>query len=137
MFAVSVCLVVGSFLGGYAAGRRRAAEASPNGGAASVNGAVPSTVTQLSADNPDGVIVPADVVRTLGIHTSRIAANTQSRPLRMPGSLMLDSNRLARIHSRFEGHVMSLGMTDTGDESRPLQFGDAVHKDQVLAVIWS
>jgi cobalt-zinc-cadmium efflux system membrane fusion protein len=55
----------------------------------------------------------------------------------MPGSLMLDSNRLARIHSRFDGHVMSLGTTGEGKSARPLQFGDPVKKNQIMAVVWS
>jgi cobalt-zinc-cadmium efflux system membrane fusion protein len=45
---------------------------------------------------------------------------------------------LARVHSRFEGHVVALGtFHEPQGKSRPLQFGDAVAKDQTLAVLWS
>jgi biotin carboxyl carrier protein len=60
--------------------------------------------------------------------------------LRLTGKLFVDPNRLSRVHCRFAGQVVELGRVDqaaeTG-ESRPLRSGDAVRRDQLLAVVWS
>jgi cobalt-zinc-cadmium efflux system membrane fusion protein len=67
---------------------------------------------------------------------------------------MLDANSLARVHSLFNGQVVSLGKADSHQQKVGLAFpaellhdktsdhgtlraGDFVKKDQVLAVIWS
>src|SRR2546421_442752 len=63
------------------------------------------------------------------------------------GTVALDNERLARVHTRFAGEVMAVG-TPTGHETtelpdegssaeRPLQVGDRVRKGQLLAVVWS
>ncbi|HEX4145001.1 MAG TPA: efflux RND transporter periplasmic adaptor subunit [Pirellulales bacterium] len=58
--------------------------------------------------------------------------------LRLSGKLFVDPNRLSRVHSRFAGQVVELGRFDPADgESRPLRHGDAVRRDQLLAVVWS
>jgi len=59
------------------------------------------------------------------------------------GRLNLDPNRLIRVHARFGGQVLSIGQHEgdpgnaASQKTRPLQFGDAVKKGQVLAVVWS
>ena len=61
-------------------------------------------------------------------------------PLRLTGTLVIDPNRLSRVHARFAGQVMELGRFESpaGQEPpRPLRYGDAVKKDQLLAVVWS
>ena len=61
-------------------------------------------------------------------------------PLRLTGTLVLDPNRLSRVHARFAGQIMELGRFESpiGQEPpRPLRYGDAVKKDQVLAILWS
>jgi cobalt-zinc-cadmium efflux system membrane fusion protein len=64
--------------------------------------------------------------------------------LRFAGSLFLDENRRARVHSRFPGEVVSIGPLKAGADpatdpvgGRPLRAGDRVEQGQVLAVIWS
>jgi cobalt-zinc-cadmium efflux system membrane fusion protein len=130
------CLAAGA-TAGYFFSTRRPAEPAAMPPTHPVRRDEPAPGARLAPDRADVLVLPDDVVRSLGVQTTRVVSNHQPRPLRMPGSLMLDSNRMARIHSRFEGHVMSLGMTGAGQGSRPLQFGDAVKKDQVLAVVWS
>jgi cobalt-zinc-cadmium efflux system membrane fusion protein len=55
----------------------------------------------------------------------------------------LDPNRLARVHARFGGQVLAIGQSElepgyaVNPKPRPLQFGDAVKKGQLLAVVWS
>ncbi len=65
------------------------------------------------------------------------------RSLVRSGRLNLDPNRLARVHARFGGQVIAIGQTEfepgfaVNQKSRPLQFGDAVKKGQLLAIVWS
>ncbi|MGC3972480.1 MAG: efflux RND transporter periplasmic adaptor subunit [Pirellulales bacterium] len=105
---------------------------------ASQSSADAKTDAHLADGRPDTLILPKDVIKRLGVRIAEVEPAPKSRPLRLPGSLMLDPNRLARIHSHFEGIVMSLGTT-TGDDGkpRPLRFGDHVKKSQTLAVVWS
>jgi cobalt-zinc-cadmium efflux system membrane fusion protein len=65
---------------------------------------------------------------------------TVPKRLRLSGKLFVDPNRLSRVHSRFAGQVVELGPVDPAAEvgqSRPLRYGDAVRRDQLLAVVWS
>lgn len=98
----------------------------------------PKHEASLAQGRPDTLVLPIDVMKRLGVRIAQVEPAPNSRPLRLPGSLMLDSNRLARIHSRFEGIVMTLGtITPPGEKPRALRFGDTVKKDQTLAVVWS
>jgi cobalt-zinc-cadmium efflux system membrane fusion protein len=53
----------------------------------------------------------------------------------LPGTLSFDADRLSHVHARFAGEVVEIGVVQ--GSSRPLDFGAAVHKGQLLAVIWS
>jgi len=63
----------------------------------------------------------------------------------LSGSLALDTDHLAHVHTRFMGEVVELGtIADPGSATeggspitRPLRFGDVVEKGQLLAVLWS
>ena len=54
--------------------------------------------------------------------------------LELAGTLMLDSDRLAHVRSRFAGEIVELG---AGEGTSPVSFGQPVRKGQLLAVIWS
>lgn len=104
------------------------------------------SLAALVPGEADTLRVPADVVRKLGIRTAEVKRATQPRPLTLPGSLALDANRLARIHARFAGEVVEIGRLPDGDANlsssgpsvwRQVQLGDKVHKNQLLAVVWS
>lgn len=99
----------------------------------------PTERARLVPGETGTVFMPQEVVQRLGVRVGKVEKVPDAQPLKLPGSLMLDSNRLARIHSRFDGHIVELGMHKGADgkPDRPLQFGDEVEKDQVLAVIWS
>ncbi len=103
------------------------------------------TLVELAAA-PATIRVSAAGMKSLGIETARVAHAPPPEPLRLSGSLLLDPNRLVRIHARFPGELVSLGMVpvDPAENGaapwrncRPLQYGDKVVKNQLLAVVWS
>jgi membrane fusion protein, heavy metal efflux system len=90
----------------------------------------------------DGLELPAETVKILGVKVASVEKSTQPRKLELAGTLGLDTNLLARVHTRFAGEIMQI--TDVPDESstgetkfRPLDFGDKVEKNQLMAVVWS
>ena len=48
---------------------------------------------------------------------------------------MFDTNRLSHVHTRFPGEITEIGTVPGG--YRPIDFGETVHKDQLLCVLWS
>jgi cobalt-zinc-cadmium efflux system membrane fusion protein len=97
---------------------------------------------------PDSLEIPADVVRSLGVRTALAVAATRPRPLApFPGTLSLDIDLSARVHTRFAGEVVALGSSGGGEitdlpqpgssAAGPLSVGATVHKGQLLAVVWS
>ncbi len=91
----------------------------------------------------DEILIPAAAAKRMGMRTG--PASTAARPIQLPpfqGTLALDSNSLARVHSRFPGEVTALGETapepnTAGYPPRPLRYGDRVRKGDLLAVVWS
>jgi cobalt-zinc-cadmium efflux system membrane fusion protein len=55
--------------------------------------------------------------------------------LELSGTLMFDTNRLSHVHARFPGEITEIGTASGG--YRPVDFGETVHKDQLLCVLWS
>lgn len=133
-----VILAIGVAAGYFARGRLSEASKSVPQPVAEPTPAA-SERARLVSGEPGTVFMPQEIVQRLGVRVGKVEKVPDAQPLKLPGSLMLDSNRLARIHSRFDGHIVELGMHkgDDGKPDRPLQFGDEVEKDQVLAVIWS
>lgn len=95
----------------------------------------------------DALTVPEDVQRSLGVRV--VAAKPATASRRMPalkGTLAIDNNLLARVHSRFAGQVVTFGTLDHGETDafapaahgrRALQVGDEVVEGQLLVVVWS
>lgn len=113
--------------------------------------AEPSGV-ELAADTPNTLIVPAEVLTSLGIRKANqdliatAKAPTTSRPLVLPGTTAFDPARLIRIRARFApakveqvGTVHDLGPSGMAtSEVRELRTGDRVKKDEtVLGVFYS
>ena len=67
---------------------------------------------ELVPNRPDTLRVPDDVVRTLGIRTAPAQTPTRSRTLVLSGSLVLDTDHLAHVHTRFAGEVIELGTVE-------------------------
>ncbi len=102
----------------------------------------PSGGAELVPGSPDSLRLAEDVVVKLGIQNDQVQKATQPRPLTLVGSLALDANRLARVHTRFAGEVVEVSKVlewPTGGTTtlRQVQMGDKVQKDQLLAVVWS
>lgn len=103
------------------------------------------TRAELVSSRRAALRIPPDVVKALGIATAAVAVPEHARSLVLSGSLALDTNRLAHVHTRFQGEVVELGTiadpargTNGGHAAtRPLRFGDAVEKGEILAVLWS
>jgi cobalt-zinc-cadmium efflux system membrane fusion protein len=63
----------------------------------------------------------------------------------LAGSLAFDPDRLGRVQSRFQGEVISIGLsrepsTDSSGQTikdAPLRYGNRVEKGQLMAVVWS
>jgi cobalt-zinc-cadmium efflux system membrane fusion protein len=107
---------------------------------------------KLVAGEPNSLLVPEDVRKSLGIRqggVDQIAVAekpTRTRPLVMPGSTALDPARLIRVRVRFApAEVVEIGKIDDPHSSpgdipplrRDLQVGDPVKKGDLLAVLFS
>lgn len=102
----------------------------------------PSLTPVQSSQNPDAmtvnsesVQVAADVARKFGIRTTAVKRATEAESLKLNGSLILNANRMSRVHTRFAGEVVEISLKQPDGE--PLGFGDTVSRGQLLAVIWS
>ncbi|MFO0969205.1 MAG: efflux RND transporter periplasmic adaptor subunit [Gemmataceae bacterium] len=95
----------------------------------------------------DIIEISPQAVRAMRIETQVVGRTAgRKQTMRLAGCLSLDTNLLARVHSRFAGEVVALG-TNLGTEitkreeetpsCRPLRPGDAVKRGQLLAVVWS
>ena len=98
----------------------------------------PTRLVEYVADVPDTIrFVNAESRNQLGIRTDVVHESPPPQPLRLPGSLFLDPNRLIHVHSRFSGEVVVIGQIHDGERPRPLRYGDRVTKGQLLATVWS
>jgi cobalt-zinc-cadmium efflux system membrane fusion protein len=98
------------------------------------------------ANRPDTIRFTDEAYKTVGIQTVTVEPAPPPDPLRLPGSLVLDPNRLVRVHSRFTGELVRIGDVNPqagdngkreGQTSRTLRYGDYVSKGDVMAVVWS
>ena len=98
----------------------------------------------VAGDSPT-VRLSSEAEAALGVKTAAVRTAPHGDSLMLTGSLLLDSNRLAYVHSRFSGEVVSIGTTaplahEFGAHEgslRPIRVGDVVKKGQLLAVVWS
>ena len=90
---------------------------------------------QLVPGTNDLLRVEAEVAQRIGITIAEAQAAQLADSLQLSGTLTLDVTHLQEVRSRFAGEVADFGKTPDG--SRPIQFGDRVAKNQLLAVVWS
>jgi membrane fusion protein, heavy metal efflux system len=104
------------------------------------------TLVTLATDRANTIRITDEGMKVLGIQTIEVRPSPPPEPLRLPGSIGLDPNKLVRIHSRFAGELARIGtISELGagadhkvrPKSRPLRYGDKVKVGQVLAVVWS
>ncbi|MDB5387409.1 MAG: family efflux transporter subunit [Planctomycetaceae bacterium] len=144
-----VCLGLAAAAGytGFHLGQR---EAAPHLVAREAEDAHPD----VKADLTGAEVIPGDIPKlrlsseafdALGIELAAVKRATANDSLALTGSLLIDSNRLAYVHSRFSGEVVSIGtiaaepheFSPQHDPTRPIRVGDMVKKGQLLAVVWS
>jgi cobalt-zinc-cadmium efflux system membrane fusion protein len=82
----------------------------------------------------EGIRLAKEVAAKLGIETAVVERSTAPITLELPGTLMLDSDRLSHVRARFAGEIVEWG---DGETKAPVTFGQRVRKGQLLAVIWS
>jgi cobalt-zinc-cadmium efflux system membrane fusion protein len=97
----------------------------------------PTYHVELVADRPDTVRFSRESYDKLQIRTVEVKPAPPPEPLRLPGSLTFDPNRLIKVHSRFTGELVRIGMAKEEGSSRHLRYGDRVERDDLLAVVWS
>ena len=106
----------------------------------------PTEQVELVSSVPQTLRLPAAVVTSLEVKTTKASAAPPPAPLRLEGSLFLDPNRLTHVHTRFAGEVVEIGtvqgVSDDPKDSgalveRQIRFNDEVHDGQLLAVVWS
>jgi cobalt-zinc-cadmium efflux system membrane fusion protein len=86
-----------------------------------------------------------DDVRALGLKTIEVQQAPPPAPLRFRGALLLDTDYLARVRSRFSGEVVEVGnpegtatgLPDHSADSGPIVVGARVRANQLLAVVLS
>jgi len=94
-----------------------------------------ASCAQLVPGQPGTVSLPEDVVHRLRIETCIAEPAQSGATLELSGTLMFDTNRLSHVHARFAGEITEIGTASGG--YRPVDFGETVHKDQLLCVLWS
>lgn len=92
---------------------------------------------ELVSEYPDTVRVPEELLAAKRLRVAEVRPAPAPEPLRLPGSLALDTNRLARVHCLFAGQVIGLGALTHDGQTRPLRYGDPVRAGDILAVVWS
>lgn len=95
-------------------------------------------LADVADHHPSAVQVTGEhAVKVSGIKTDAVRSAPPPEPLRLPGTLSVDPQRIVRIHSRFGGEIISIGDTDESGKKRQLRYGDRVEKGQLLTVVWS
>lgn len=79
----------------------------------------------------------SDVNRLLNVTVAEVATAGSPEPLRLPGTLTPDPDRIVRVNARFAGEAVQIETVKERDQERQLRYGDQVKKGQLLAVIWS
>ena len=78
--------------------------------------------------------LPADVPGSLGIRTTVVQSAASAMTLELPGTLILDANRLSHVHPRFAGEVVQINAGPESDER--VDIGEPIREGQLLATLW-
>jgi len=100
-------------------------------------------------DKRDTLRISPEALAAIDLQTIEVKQAPPPNPLRLPGSLGIDPNRLVAVHSRFAGEIQWIATVevDVNDLMRELhenesrvrmiRYGDMVTEGQVLATVWS
>jgi cobalt-zinc-cadmium efflux system membrane fusion protein len=77
---------------------------------------------------PGTLQIPADVAQSLGVKTAPAKPAGESRRLApLNGSLALDPDHLAHVHSRFAGEVVEVAtLANPGDQDAPMSASETM-----------
>jgi cobalt-zinc-cadmium efflux system membrane fusion protein len=92
---------------------------------------------EIVRGHPETLQFSRESYNKLQIRTVEVKPAPPPEPLRLPGSLQLDPDRLIKIHSRFTGELVRVGTAKSEGSGRHLRYGDHVERDDLLAVVWS
>ena len=92
---------------------------------------------EIVPNKPDTVRFAQESFDKLRIRTIEVKTAPPPEPLRLPGVLKFDPDRVIKVHSRFTGEIVRIGPAQTENGSRNLRYGDHVERDDLLAVVWS
>jgi membrane fusion protein, heavy metal efflux system len=98
----------------------------------------PDALVTLAPGQTDTVQFASGALAKMGYRLATVEPAPPPPPLRMHGQVEMDPNLMLRIKARFPGNVVEIADFEAADPAapkRPLQFGDRVHKGQLLAVI--
>ena len=108
---------------------------------------LPQGTVEMVKGKPGTMRISKEVVKNLAVVSEPVVIAPSPEPLKLSGSLFVNPNRMVRVHARFAGEVIAIGVHDPANSQdpnahviatpRPLQFGDTVKEDKLLAVIWS
>lgn len=145
-----IAIAAVAIVGGVLIGRSWLRAEPSKAAAAPSEAAKPEAPPAVRVAGPNQLQVSPQVKQSLGVRVERASTAPAKNSLTLTGSLFIDSNRLAYVHSRFSGEVTEIGRvpaepgdpdgtTDptTGQTTRPLRVGDRVNEGQQLAVVWS
>jgi cobalt-zinc-cadmium efflux system membrane fusion protein len=101
----------------------------------------PGALVTLAPGQTDTVQFAPNALTKMGYRLATVEPAPPPPPLKLQGRVDLDSDSSVRIKARFAGgRVVEIGRFEDGPSDQPkraLRYGDHVHKDQVLAVVWS
>ncbi|MES1213666.1 MAG: hypothetical protein ABUL64_03690, partial [Singulisphaera sp.] len=100
----------------------------------------PQALVTLAPGQTDTLQFAPDALKKMGYRLATVEPAPPPPPLRLQGRIDLDAEAMVRVKPRFAGKVVEIGKFENGPPGEPqrtLRYGDHVHKDQVLAVIWS
>jgi len=92
---------------------------------------------QATRSGTDGIILPGLVVKKMKLATCLVSAPTHA--IHLPGFqgvLALDNDCLSRVHTRFGGEIVGMGISTDGSDPA-IRVGDYVQRGDLLAVVWS
>lgn len=92
---------------------------------------------EIVRDRPDTIRFSSESLEALKIRMVVVQEAPPPEPLRLPGKVVIDPNRLIPVHSRFSGELVRIGTVKDGTEDRPLRYGDHVEKNDLMGVVWS
>jgi len=98
---------------------------------------VPTYHVEIVRGQPDTIRFSPESYEKLQIHTIEVKPAPPPEPLRLPGSLQFDPDRLIKVHSRFTGELIRIGDARAEGSRRRLRYGDQVQQNDLLAVVWS